>query len=97
MIRKQVVFEVVACAALAALTSVAACSSSTGPASCSALYNCCVNTYDPSSCQETASDETDAAVCAAALAVDVEQGLCLPDGAAVPVHNAGVPVDAGHG
>ncbi len=77
--------------------ALAGCSSASGPAACSALYNCCVNTYDPSSCQETATSETDASVCAAELAVDVQQGLCLPDGGPVPTVDASRPVDAGHG
>jgi hypothetical protein len=77
---------------LAAGPTLFACLGSSGPPACNALANCCLNGGgdDPSSCAETAqSGETDA-MCGAALAIFVAQGVCTEDGGPPP------SVDASH-
>jgi len=84
-----------ACVApLAVLVALAAvgCNSSSLPGSCGALEACCSQTDDPSSCSETATDTTDAAVCTQQLAQYQAQGLCAADGGAI-----GPSSDGGHG
>jgi hypothetical protein len=99
MNRNLIVVGVAACFVLAVPP---ACSSSTAPASCNALYSCCANADDPSSCSETAQNEMDAAVCEMELAEYVAQGLCTPEGGVIGGSDAGVDAshasshDAGH-